>query len=47
MAGESVATICHFEAQRRKYAYCPAYVIESILREGMAGKFDKGARKKS
>ena len=44
MAGESVATICHFEAPKRRLGYCPAYEIEAVLREGLSGKFDKGAK---
>jgi len=44
MAGESVATICHFLAVKRKYPYCPAYEIESVLREGLAGKLDGKAK---
>ena len=43
MAGESVAEISYGMKQLRTWEEKHA-LIESILREGLSGKFDKGAK---
>ena len=44
MAGESVSSLARWYFRTVKWVPYPSETIEDVLRDGLAGKFDKGAK---